>query len=93
MRNIAGIGGGVPTRQRKDSDTVNDRENGLRMKNETTMKEQRFSFFAEPQERKAKSLPALHTLPSRTCLHTNQSLPKSVISNPQNKWRWTTETY
>ena len=77
----------------EDSYTENDRENGLRMKKEMTMKEKRFSFFADPQERKEKSLPALHTLSSRTCLHTNQSLPKSAISNPQNKWRWTTETY
>lgn len=28
----------------------NDKENGLRMKNEITMKEKRFSFFADPQE-------------------------------------------
>jgi hypothetical protein len=32
----------------KNSDTENDRENGLRMKNEMTMKEKRFSFFCSP---------------------------------------------
>ena len=67
------------------------------MKKEMTMTEKRFSFFADPQERKAESLPALHTLASRSGQHTNQNtnqnLPKSAISNPQNKWRWTTETY
>ena len=37
--------------EEKGSDTENDRENGLRMKNEMTMKEKRFSFFADPQEK------------------------------------------
>lgn len=53
----------LPTRRRKDIDTENDRENGLRMNNEITMKEKRFSFFADPQERKAESRPAFGTLP------------------------------
>jgi len=48
------------------------------------MKEKRFSFITDPQERKAKSLPALHTLASRSGQYTNQNLPKSAISNPQN---------
>jgi len=33
--------------ERKDRDNENDRQNGLRMKNEMTMKEKRFSFFAD----------------------------------------------
>jgi len=53
----------LPTRRRKDSDNENDRQNGLRMKNENTMTEKRFSFFADPQERKAESLPTFGTLP------------------------------
>jgi hypothetical protein len=69
--------------KKKDSDNENDRENGLRMKNEMTMKEKRFSFFAAPQERKAESQPTLHTLASRTSRNTDQNLPKSAISNPQ----------
>jgi len=44
----------LPTRRRKDSDTENDRKNGLRMKKEMTMKEKRFSSFADSQERKVE---------------------------------------
>ncbi|MDD4236716.1 MAG: hypothetical protein PHF99_11940, partial [Bacteroidales bacterium] len=55
--------GTLPTRRRKDSGTENDRENGLRMKKEMTMKEKRFSFFADSQERKAESRPTFGTLP------------------------------
>jgi hypothetical protein len=33
------------------------------MKNEMTMKEKRFSFFADPQERKTRSRPTFGTLP------------------------------
>jgi len=32
------------------------------MKNEMTMKEKRFSFFADPQERKSESHPTFGTL-------------------------------
>jgi len=39
--------------EEKDSDTENDRENGLRMKNEMTMKEKRFSFFCRPARKKS----------------------------------------
>jgi hypothetical protein len=53
----------LPTRRRKDRDNENDRKNGLRMKNEMTMKEKRFSFFADPQERKEESRPTFGTLP------------------------------
>ena len=49
--------------EEKDSDNVNNRNNGLRMKNEMTMREKRFSFFADPQERKAESQPTFGTLP------------------------------
>ena len=48
---------------KKDSDNENDRKNGLRMKDRNTMKEKRFSFFADPQERKAESRPTFGTLP------------------------------
>jgi len=36
----------LPTRRRKDSDNENDRQNGLRMKNEMTMKDKRFWHIA-----------------------------------------------
>jgi hypothetical protein len=55
--------GTLPTRRRKDNDTENDRQNGLRMKRKMTMKEKRFSFFADPQERKEESRPTFGTLP------------------------------
>ena len=57
--------------EEKDSDTENDRENGLRMKNEMTMKEKRFSFFADPHEIKAVSRHTFGTLPfaRHTSLH------------------------
>ena len=64
----------LPTRRRKDSDTKNDRENGLRMKNQMTMKEKRFSFFANPQERKVESRPTFGTLPFAR--HTSQRFAK-----------------
>jgi len=44
------------------------------MKNKMTMKEKRFSFFADPQERKAESLPTFGTLPF--ALHTSQRFAK-----------------
>ena len=44
------------------------------MKNEMTMKEKRFSFFAAPQERKAESQPTFGTLPFAR--HTSQSFAK-----------------
>jgi len=65
--------------EEKDSDTENDRENGLRMKNEMTMKEKRFSFFADPQERKAESRHTLHTFANHTSQPSNQNLQKSAI--------------
>jgi len=58
----------------EDSYTENDRENGLRMKKEMTMKEKRFSFFADPQERKAESRPTFGTLPFAR--HTSQCFAK-----------------
>jgi hypothetical protein len=60
--------------EEKDSDNENDRENGLRMKNEMTMKEKRFSFFADPHEKKAESRPTFGTLPF--ALHTGQRFAK-----------------
>ena len=44
------------------------------MKNEMTMKEKRFSFFADPQERKAESRPTFGTLPFAR--HTSQRFAK-----------------
>jgi len=41
--------------QKKDRDNVNDRESVLRMKNEMTIKEKRFSFFANQQEQEIKA--------------------------------------
>ncbi len=49
--------------KKKDSDTENDRQNGLRMKNRLTMKVKRFSFLADPQERKAEVQHTFGTLP------------------------------
>jgi len=58
----------------EDSDIENNRQNGLRMKNEVTMKEKRFSFFADPQERKAESQHTFGTLPFAR--HTSQRFAK-----------------
>ena len=44
------------------------------MKKEITMTEKRFSFFADPQERKAESLPTFGTLPFAR--HTSQRFAK-----------------
>jgi hypothetical protein len=57
-------------------------KNGLRMKNEMTIKEKRFSFFADLQERKMESLPTLHTFANHTRQPTNQNLQKSAICPP-----------
>ena len=43
--------------EKKDSDTENDRENGLRMNKEMTMKEKRFSFFCRPARKKSGKPP------------------------------------
>ncbi len=65
----------LPTRRRKDSDNDNDKENGLRMRNEKEkLKEKRFSFFADPQEKKAESPPTFGTLPFAR--HTSQRFAK-----------------
>ncbi len=48
------------------------------------MKEKRFSFFADPQERKAESRPAFGTLPFAH--HTSQRFAKVKepnLANPQ----------
>ena len=47
----------------------------MRMKNEMTMKEKRFSFFAYTQERKAESQPTFGTLPFAR--HTKPTLRKT----------------
>lgn len=43
----------LPTRRRKDSDTENDRENGLRMNNKMTMKQKKIYFFCRPARKKS----------------------------------------
>jgi len=70
----AGLINELPTRRRKDRDTENDRENGLRIKKKMTIKEKRFSFFADPQERKAESRHTFGTLPFAR--HTSQRFAK-----------------
>jgi|WetSurMetagenome_2_1015567.scaffolds.fasta_scaffold266200_2 hypothetical protein len=60
--------------EKRNSDNENDRENGLRMKKEITVKEKRFSFFANTQERKAESQPTFGALPFAR--HTNQNFAK-----------------
>jgi len=53
------------------------------MKKEMTMKEKRFSFFADPQERKAESRPTFGTLPFAR--HTSLRFAKVKepnLSNP-----------
>jgi len=44
------------------------------MKNEMTMKEKRFSFFADPQERKSENQPTFGTL--SFARHTSQRFAK-----------------
>jgi len=44
------------------------------MRDEITMKEKRFIFYADPHERKAESQPAFGTLPFAR--HTNQRFSK-----------------
>jgi len=67
--------------EKRHSDNENDIENGLRMKKEITVKEKRFSFFANPQERKAESLPTFGTLPFAR--HTSQRFAKAKEPNSQ----------
>ncbi len=54
---------------------------GLRMNNEMTMKEKRFSFFADPQESKAERRPTLHTFTNHMSQPSNQNSQKSAICN------------
>ncbi len=49
------------------------------MKNEMTMKEKRFIFFADPQERKVESQLTFGTLPF--ALHTSQRFAKAKEPN------------
>jgi len=49
--------------EEKKATTKMTDKNGLRMKNEMTMKEKRFSFFADPHEIKAVSRHTFGTLP------------------------------
>jgi hypothetical protein len=55
-------------------------KNGLRMKNEKTLKENRFSFFAHPQKRKADPHLAHCLLPNTQASASQKS--KSQISQP-----------
>ncbi len=49
------------------------------MKNEMTMTEKRFSFFVDPQERKAESRPTFGTLPFAR--HTSLRFAKAKEPN------------
>jgi hypothetical protein len=60
--------------KKKTATTKMTDKNGLRMKNEMTIKEKRFSFFADPQERKADSRPTFGTLPFAR--HTSKPFAK-----------------
>ena len=60
--------------EKKTATTKMTDKNGLRMKKEMTMKEKRFSFFADPQERKAESRPTFGTLPFAQ--HTSKRFAK-----------------
>ena len=51
----------------------------MRMNNEMTIKDKRFSFFADPQERKAESRPTFGTLPFAR--HTSQRFAKAKEPN------------
>ncbi len=54
------------------------------MKNEMTMKEKRFSFFADPQERKAVSRPTFGTLPfARHTSHRFAKVKEPNLANAQ----------
>ena len=68
--------------EEKDNNTENDSNNGLRMNNEMTMTEKRFSFFADPQKEKRYAYTQLaHCLLSDT--QANASLKsKSQILPP-----------
>jgi len=68
--------GTLAARRRKtDTETMTAEKNGLRMKNEKTMKENRFSFFADPQKRNTESRHTFGTLPFAR--HTEPLLRKS----------------
>jgi len=58
--------------EEKYSDNENDRNNGLRMKKEMTMKEKRFSFFTDPQEKRKAN-------PHCTHLQITQANPQTKI--------------
>ncbi|NMD01515.1 MAG: hypothetical protein GYA62_17590 [Bacteroidales bacterium] len=58
------------------------KKNGLRMKNEMTIKEKRFSFFADPQERKTRSRSTFGTLPFAR--HMSQRFAKAKEPNLSN---------
>jgi len=60
--------------EERHSDNVMTEKNGLRMKNEMTMKEKKFSFFCRPAERKAECRPTFGTLPFAR--HTSQRFAK-----------------
>ena len=54
----------------------------MRMNNEMTIKEKRFSFFADPQERKSERRPTFGTLPFAR--HTSQRFAKVKEPNLAN---------
>ena len=71
--------------EKKDSDTENDRENGLRMEKEMTMKEKRFSFFADPQEEKSYANAQLaHCLLPDTQTNPSQKSKSQIFPTHRN---------
>jgi len=54
------------------------------MNNKMTMKEKRFSFFADPQERKAVSRPTFGTLPfARHTSHRFAKVKEPILAHAQ----------
>jgi len=76
LRNpLLGIASSVTNKAKKKTATTKMTENnGLRMKNRMTIKEKRFSFFADPHKEKAKSRSTFGTLPFAR--HTSQRFAK-----------------
>jgi len=63
-----------------DKTTYKDRKERLiGMIADHTSRPDKVLFFADPHFLFFKSRPILHTLASRTSLHTDQNLPKSAI--------------
>jgi len=74
----------LATRRREDSDTLNDRNNGLRMKNEMTMKEKKLVFLPTRKKEKRKADTHLaHCLLPDTQANASQKSKSQILPNPQ----------